>query len=340
MALDITTLLKAATRGAAGYQSGRLAREDAERQARNDLIRQRLLEAQIQNLEAAARQRQQQVEQEARAQELSGLEAGRQEAFRSELAQDYASRFPEAVPQGLHPEIAIARGQGAAESAAAAAERQQRLEEIAARGAQQRITAATRPGTTRPPTTEQNKQADYGTRILEADVAMRELEARYPGIGQRVDAKIRPILAGEQFGRVGKFGARLIAPVIAGAMTPEEQEYWNHVQSLGNAALRRATGAQINDQEYEREVRPLVPLAGEGRGVVAGKQERRRQLARLALRNAGSAFDPSILSPAAQAALRSFFESEDTDISAQEIEQGRDEEEDVLTPYLPPPRNR
>jgi hypothetical protein len=93
-------------------------------------------------------------------------------------------------------------------------------------------------------------------------------------------------------------------------MTPEERSYWGAMQDVGNARLRRASGAQINRQEYEREIRPLVPLAGEGSENVSEKQRRREQAGRLYIRGAKRQFTPDILSPRARAIWQSWHDGE------------------------------
>jgi hypothetical protein len=84
-------------------------KEDADRARaeRLDLIRQRLLETQIAGLQT------QQAE-ASKTKELAGLQANRDEALQNERAADFQQRYgAEAVPSGLHPEIAIERGEAA-----------------------------------------------------------------------------------------------------------------------------------------------------------------------------------------------------------------------------------
>jgi hypothetical protein len=151
---------------------------------------------------------------------------------------------------------------------------------------------------------EQNKLADFGTRMLEGHASLTALENTVPGIGQAVDAKLRAWITANRLPGVGKAAGALVLPATIAAMTPDEQIYWGAQQDLINARLRKVTGATINVEELETERAPLVPLMGEAEVVVTKKQARRFQAARLYIRGAGRAFDPDLLSPEARALLQ------------------------------------
>ena len=150
------------------------------------------------------------------------------------------------------------------------------------------------------PTDEQAKVGNYGVRVLEANAIMTRLENKSPGIGQRVDAKISTVRSVEQYPGVGRALATKALRVALASMTPEERLYWNARTDIGNALLRRASGAQINMEELDRETSPYVPLAGEDEGVVQSKQARRLQQGLLFGQQAGNAWDPNKLSPDAR----------------------------------------
>lgn len=155
----------------------------------------------------------------------------------------------------------------------------------------------------RPTTEDQGKLADFGTRMLEAHAVMSRLEREHPGIGQRVDLKIRPLFTADKVPGLGSAIGSLITPGVLASMSSEEREYWGAEQDLVNARLRRVTGATINRQELETERMPLVPLGGEDESQVSKKQARRFQAARLYIRGAGRAFNPEYLSDEARALL-------------------------------------
>lgn len=150
------------------------------------------------------------------------------------------------------------------------------------------------------PTDEQNKLATYAVRVLEANATMTELENRFPGIGQAVDDRLRAVRALEQVPAVGRPLATGITPSVLRTMTPEARKYANARIDMGNALLRRASGAQINMEELDRETTPYVPVSGQDNSIVPSIQQRRLQQGLLFSEQSGNAFNPNRLSPAAR----------------------------------------
>lgn len=150
------------------------------------------------------------------------------------------------------------------------------------------------------PTDEQNKLATYGVRVLEGNATMTDLENKFPGIGQRVDDRIRALRATEQVPVLGRAAATILTPQLLRGLSPDERKYVNARIDLGNALLRRASGAQINMEELDRETAPYVPTFRQQEDVVPSIQQRRLQQGLLFAEQAGAAFDPNRLTPAAR----------------------------------------
>lgn len=150
------------------------------------------------------------------------------------------------------------------------------------------------------PTDEQNKLATYAIRVLEGNATMTDLENKFPGIGQRVDDRIRSLRTIEQIPAVGRATATILTPDILRTLSPNERKYANARIDLGNALLRRASGAQINMEELDRETAPYVPTLYQPEDVVPSIQQRRLQQGLLFAEQSGNAFNPNRLSPAAR----------------------------------------
>lgn len=159
----------------------------------------------------------------------------------------------------------------------------------------------------RRPTDEQNKVANYAVRVLEANATMTDLERRFPGIGQRVDGIIRTVRSIEQYPVVGRALATQALKAAIASMSPGERLYFNSRTDVGNALLRRASGAQINMEELDRETVAYAPIANEDEAVVLSKQQRRLQQGLLFAQQAGAAFRPNSLTPEARRYLLSGF---------------------------------
>lgn len=157
------------------------------------------------------------------------------------------------------------------------------------------------------PTDEQGKLAQYSYRVLEANATMTRLEGQYPGIGQAVDEKLSNVRALEQVPSFGRAAATKALRVMVRGMSPEERIYWNSRVDLGNAVLRRASGAQINMEELDRETSPYVPISGEDEGVVTSKQQRRLQTGLNFSQQAASAFNPNALTAEARRSMLGAF---------------------------------
>src|SRR3990172_4453636 len=83
-----------------------------------------------------------------------------------------------------------------------------------------------KPHEPKPPTADQTKLADFGTRIINGHAIMTRLEGAVPGIGQRVDAKLRTVTAAERLPAIGGAVGAVLLPGAMAAMTPEEREYF------------------------------------------------------------------------------------------------------------------
>jgi hypothetical protein len=150
------------------------------------------------------------------------------------------------------------------------------------------------------PTDEQNKLATYAVRVLEANATMTDLENKHPGIGQKVDDRIRALRGIEQIPALGRAAATVLTPQFLRGLSSEERRYVNARVDLGNAILRRASGAQINMEELDRETAPYVPTFRQQEDVVPSIQQRRLQQGLLFSEQAGAAFNPNRLSPGAR----------------------------------------
>lgn len=153
------------------------------------------------------------------------------------------------------------------------------------------------------PTDEQGKLADYATRVIEGHAILTKFEQDSPGIGQRVDARLRALRALEQVPAFGRPAATAITPAVLRSMSPGERRYANARIDVANALLRRASGAQINMEELDRETAPYVPVSGEDESVILQKQTLRLQRGLGFAEQSQGAFNPNRLSPAARGYL-------------------------------------
>lgn len=125
----------------------------------------------------------------------------------------------------------------------------QRLDEIAAQGAQTRQTLGARasaPGAGRPPTTDQRRAGSLYSRGMGAFRTMEELiqsrAGNAPGLGSRVQDV--PV--------VGNFLA-----------SGEDQQYRAVSKEVLAAILRRDTGAAVTDDEFEQYSQMYIPRPGD-----------------------------------------------------------------------------
>lgn len=150
------------------------------------------------------------------------------------------------------------------------------------------------------PTDEMNKLGEYARRVLEGNATMTDLENKQPGIGQRVDDRLRALRSIEQIPVAGRAAATVLTPQFLRGLSSDERRYVNARIDLANAFLRRASGAQINMEELDRETTPYVPTFRQPEDVIPSIQQRRLQAGLSFAEQAQNGFDPNRLSPAAR----------------------------------------
>jgi hypothetical protein len=316
MGIDLTTLLKAGTRGLAGYQQGRRqAQDDAderERRARLDLIAERIANANVANLEASARDRAEAKQRQQNQDELAGLEANRAEALLNERAAGFQQQFGEdVVPTGLHPQIAVERGeaeQKRRDAAAARADRQptgRQLKVVRGPDGQPVYTeydpqtgaftpTDQRPAGTQARTTEGQAKAQAQLELLPAAVEVLDAVGGAP---DRFQAVAR------------KYG-------IGEALSDRAQAEDLASRQVTDAYLRMTTGAAYNETEFQNARRITSPMPGDSPATLERKRQIRRQIIQAMQRIAQA----STASP--------------------DEEEPNQNEDDVLTPYLKPAAGR
>jgi len=159
---------------------------------------------------------------------------------------------------------------------------------------------------------DQRKAAGYARRVLEANATMTQLERKYPNIGQQVDDALRILRASGQATAIGGRSLESIltphflklraaqASFFAGTPTEAMRDYTLARVDLGNAILRRETGATINFEELDREIIPYVPMKGMKMDAVPSIQRRRLSLGLQYADQAGVEFRPDRLTPLAR----------------------------------------
>lgn len=153
---------------------------------------------------------------------------------------------------------------------------------------------------------DQRKAAGYARRILEANATMTSLENSIPGIGQDIDDVLRRTKGLGNLALVGRSLESLFTPSIvnqlsaAGIPVKQAREYMYARIDMGNAILRRESGATINAEELDRETAPYVPMQGMGEDVIPSIQQRRLGIGLQYADQAGVEFRPDRLTPRAR----------------------------------------
>lgn len=319
MPFSLGGLLGGATSAVTGAMQGKLDKRKYEEQAMRELLQQQLAEAQLTNYT-------QQGQDRASASAHAQQESLRRDALRASKP-EYANlpgEVLDAVVQSEHKPAAQGDGQYFTDDTGAVTYSQGGAPARPVTGAHGKSKTQTMANA------DQTKLADFGTSMLEGHAVMTRLEQSVPGIGQRVDAKMRPVFAAEVIPGVGKAIARGALSAALAAMTKEERAYWNAKSRVINARLRRATGAAINAEELDREGAPLAPIAGEDDSILPTKQAARLQGALLYIYGSQNAFNESLLSPEA----KRYLHPEAPQLDAQPVSDGapgEDEEEDTST---------
>lgn len=166
---------------------------------------------------------------------------------------------------------------------------------------------------------DQRKAAGYARRVLEANATMTSIEHKFPGLGGHVDDLVRSVRSKGSLGfGIGRAIETLVTPEYIKIKLGDSwftlknlglgtrgvgdafRTYLNARLDMGNAILRRESGATINPEELDRETTPYVPMLGVSEAVVRDVQQRRLRLGLQYADQAGPAFNADRLTPLAR----------------------------------------
>lgn len=116
------------------------------------------------------------------------------------------------------------------------------------------------------PTEGQGKAALYGSRALEADKILNNLDGSYSpaGINAKLGAENTPLIGG------------MIAPIANSALSPQSQQAEQAQRDFVNAILRQESGAAIGQSEFDNARKQYFRQPGDSQEVIAQKYANRQ----------------------------------------------------------------